>query len=80
MPPPPSPNIALEFAHHNGDEVLNCPGAKWHLAQAFLVVYSEEPASNILQSCTVILDAECCTNWHGIVKHKSISAKEYEVP
>jgi len=46
MPPqPPSPNTALNFPHHNGDEVLHCPGAKWHHAQALLVVYSAEPAS-----------------------------------
>jgi hypothetical protein len=39
---PPSPNIAPEFAHHDGDEVLRCPGAKWHHTPAVLVVYSED--------------------------------------
>jgi hypothetical protein len=40
-----SPNVASDFAHHNGDEVLHFPGAKWHQAPAVLVVYGEEPAS-----------------------------------
>jgi hypothetical protein len=40
-----SPNVAPDFAHHDGDEVLRCPGAKWHHTPAFLVVYGEEPAS-----------------------------------
>jgi hypothetical protein len=39
------PNVAPDFAHHDGDEVLHYPGAKWHYAPAVLVVYSEEPAS-----------------------------------
>jgi hypothetical protein len=45
VPTPPSPFVAPEFAHHNGDEVLNCPGAKWHHVQAVLIIYSEQPAS-----------------------------------
>jgi hypothetical protein len=45
VPTPPSPNVAPDFAHHDGDEVLRCPGAKWHHVPAVLVVYSEEPAS-----------------------------------
>jgi hypothetical protein len=45
MPTPPSPNVAPDFAHHDGDEVLHCPGAKWHHAPAVLVVYSKEPSS-----------------------------------
>ena len=64
VPPPPCPITALDFADH---EVLHCPGAKWHHAQALLVVYSAEPASNVLQTCTVILDADCCTSWHKMV-------------
>jgi hypothetical protein len=40
-----SPNVAPDFAHHDGDEVLRCPGAKWHHAPAVLVVHGEEPAS-----------------------------------
>jgi hypothetical protein len=40
-----SPNVAPDFAHHDGDEVLRCPGAKWYHAAAVLVVYDEEPAS-----------------------------------
>jgi hypothetical protein len=40
-----SPNVLPDFAHHDGDEVLRCPGAKWHHAPAVLVVYGEEWAS-----------------------------------
>ena len=36
-----SPNVAPDFAHHDGDEVLRCPGAKWHHAPAVLVVYGK---------------------------------------
>jgi hypothetical protein len=39
-----SPNVAPDFAHHDGDGVLHCPGAKWHHAPAVLVVYGEELA------------------------------------
>jgi hypothetical protein len=39
VPTPPSPNVAPDFAHHDGHEVLRCPGAKWHHAPAVLVVY-----------------------------------------
>jgi hypothetical protein len=28
VPTPLNPNIASDFAHHHGDEVLHCPGAK----------------------------------------------------
>jgi hypothetical protein len=45
VPTPPSPNVAPDFAHHNGSEVLRFPGAKWHHAPTVLVVYGEEPAS-----------------------------------
>ena len=41
VPTPPGPSVALDSAQHNGDEVLHCPGAKWHHAQAVLVVYGE---------------------------------------
>ena len=44
VPTPPSRNVAPDFTHHSSD-VLHCPGAKWHHAQAVLVVYVEEPAS-----------------------------------
>jgi hypothetical protein len=44
VPTPPSPNVAPDFAHHDGDEVLHS-GEKWHHAPTDLVVYSEEPAS-----------------------------------
>jgi hypothetical protein len=37
-----SPIVAPDLAHHDGDEVLRCPGAKWHHAPAVLVVYGEE--------------------------------------
>jgi len=67
VPQYPSPNTMLDFAHHDGNEVLHCCGAKWHHAQALLVVYSAEPASNILKTCTVILDADCFTNWQKMV-------------
>jgi hypothetical protein len=40
-----SPNIAPDFAHHDGNEVLRCPGAKWHHAPADLAVYDKEPSS-----------------------------------
>ena len=46
VPTPPSPNNAPDFAHHNVDEALHCPGAKWHHAQAVLVVYGEWLASS----------------------------------
>ena len=45
VPTPSNPNVAPTFAHHNGSEVMHLSGAKCHHAQAFLVVYSEEPAS-----------------------------------
>jgi hypothetical protein len=32
-----------------------------------------------LQECAVILAIDCCTNWHGMVIHKSASAEELEV-
>jgi len=38
VPTPPSPNIVPDFAYHNGYEVLRGPGAKWHHAQAVVVV------------------------------------------
>jgi hypothetical protein len=44
------PNVAVDFAHHDGDEVLRCPGAKWHHAPAVLAVYGEEPASRYQKS------------------------------
>jgi hypothetical protein len=40
MPTILSPNVAPDIAHHDGDEVLRCPGAKWHHAPAVLVVYA----------------------------------------
>jgi hypothetical protein len=40
-----SPNVAPDFAHHDGDEMLRCPGAKWHHAPAVLVVYGEDGKS-----------------------------------
>jgi hypothetical protein len=45
-----NPSVAPDFAHHDGDEVLRCPGAKWHHAPAVLVVYGEEPASPYQES------------------------------
>jgi hypothetical protein len=45
VPTPPSPNVAPDFAHHDGDEMLRCPGAKWHHAPKVLVVYGKEPSS-----------------------------------
>ena len=42
---PSSPNVAPDSAHYNGNEVLHCPGAKWHHAQAVLVVFGKEQAS-----------------------------------
>ena len=45
VPTPPSPNSAWDFAHHNGHEVLHDPGAKWHNAQAVLVVNGKQSAS-----------------------------------
>jgi hypothetical protein len=48
VPTLPSPNPARDFAHHNGDEVLHDPGAKWHNAQAVLVVNGKQPASPYL--------------------------------
>ena len=41
----PAPLLHSDFAHHNGDEVLHGPGAKWCHAQVALVVYSEESGS-----------------------------------
>ena len=45
VPTPPSRNVAPASAHHNGSEVLHLPGAKFHHAQAVVVVYSDEPTS-----------------------------------
>jgi hypothetical protein len=45
VPALPSPNVAPDFAHHDGNEVLCCSGAKWHHTPAVLVVYGKEPAS-----------------------------------
>ena len=75
VPPPPSSNSVLDIPHHDGDEVLHCPAAKWHHVQALLVVYSAEAASNILQTCTVILDADCCTNWQEMVNTSPFKLK-----
>jgi hypothetical protein len=50
VPTPPNPNIAPDFVHHDGDDLLRCPGAKWHHAPAVLVVYGEEPASTYQKS------------------------------
>jgi hypothetical protein len=33
----------------------------------------------ILQECAVISAVNCGTNWHNVVKQKSISAEEHEV-
>ena len=33
----------------------------------------------ILQECTVILAIDHCTNWHWMVKHKSVSAEEHDM-
>jgi len=46
VPTPPSPKVAADFAHHDGDGVLHYPAAKRHHAQVVQVVYSEEPASS----------------------------------
>jgi len=75
VPPPPSPIIVLDFAHHDSDEVLHCPGAKWHHTQALQEVYSAEKASNILQTCRVILDADCSNNWHEMVNTSPFQLK-----
>jgi hypothetical protein len=42
---PPTPNVTPNFEHHDGHEVLHCPGAKWHHAPAILVIYGKEPVS-----------------------------------
>jgi hypothetical protein len=65
MPTPPSSNVAPDFAHHDDDEVLCCPGAKWHHAPAVLVVYGEEPASPYqkLESCQQVFTISSPTAW-----------------
>jgi len=73
VPTPPSPTFAPYFAHHVGNEALHCPGAKWHNAQAVLVVYPS------LQDCAVILAIEGFTNWHGMVKYNSTLAQEHDI-
>jgi len=45
LPTFPSPSVAPNFAHHNGDEVFPCPGTPWCYAEAGLVVYGQELAS-----------------------------------
>ena len=45
VPTPSSPNVAPDCAHYNGNEVLHCPGAKWHYAQAVLLVFGKQQAS-----------------------------------
>lgn len=45
VPTPPIPNIAPDFAHLGSDDVFHCTGAKWHHAQAGLVIYGEQPVS-----------------------------------
>jgi len=79
VPTPPSPNPARNFAHHNGDEVLHDPGAKWHNVQAILVVNSKQLASPY--------PARVCSNTcHWLlyklaykVKHKYTLAEEHDV-
>lgn len=45
VPRPPSPSVASDFAHHDGNEVLHCSGAKCHHTSAVLVVCGKELAS-----------------------------------
>jgi hypothetical protein len=59
--------------------VLRCHGAKWHHAQAVLVVYNVEPTSCYAARVHIILTIDCLTYWHGLVKSKSISAEVYDV-
>jgi len=42
VPTHPSPIIAPDYAHYDGNEKLHCPGAK---CSAVLVVYGEELVS-----------------------------------
>ena len=78
VPTHPTPNIAPDFTHRSGEEVLHCPGTIWYHAQAVLVVYGEEPP-DILQKCAVILVIDYHKSWHGMVKHKAISAEEHDM-
>jgi hypothetical protein len=45
------------------------------LRQLWLFMVKSRPHL-ILQECTLILAIECCTNWHGMVMHKSTAAEE----
>ena len=42
-PEHPSPNTEPNFAHHSGNAVLHCAGAKRHHTPAVPVVYSKQP-------------------------------------
>jgi hypothetical protein len=55
--------------------VLHCLG---EYASSFLFVYGEEPDLSVLKEWAVILSIDC-SNWHGMVKHKCISAEEHNV-
>jgi hypothetical protein len=39
------PQRSSDFAHHDGSEVLHCPGGKLHHALAVVVAYGEQPAA-----------------------------------
>jgi len=79
VPTLPSPKLPPDFAHHDGDKVLHCRGAKWPHAQA-LQVYGEQPASPYSARVhSIILATDRRTIWQRMVKHNSTSAEERDV-
>jgi hypothetical protein len=73
---PPSPEVAPDFAHHVGDNVLHCPEVKRHQFKLFFMSKSRR---TLFQECAVTLITHHRINWHGIFKQKSIAAEKYEV-
>jgi len=60
MPTSPSPIVEPNFEHHDGREVLQCPGEKWHNSQADLVFYGKNLASPYTVSV-------CSKNYHWLL-------------
>jgi hypothetical protein len=53
VPTHPSPNIVPDFAYHNGNEVLQCPGEKWHHVPMVLVMMKNWPHLILQESAEI---------------------------
>jgi hypothetical protein len=66
--------VAPVVAHHNGDEMLHCPGENETMLKQFSLFMMSWP-QHFLQGCVVILAIDRHTNWYGMVRRPSISMK-----